>query len=312
MSEMIVNSNNKIITRDALIEIFEAMHDEFEKLKQIAAEEKEKNEPLKPEYRKWTLRYFDGSLRFHVYFLDNHNVSYDDYHTFLTLFKNQNFSIDRIYVHYRISYNKAKEDGSFGDHVNNSLELVIDKDKVEVTANLASNDHYLEDTYNLITQKISTAPPKFDRIIKAKELISFKIGLPVGLILGAVVVGATLFVPQMRDFYRKIPYIFPVLELLLGVVISIFIGSMRTSANYAKLIPKKYGGYDSNTKSSYYNDDLKRLTETSEVLIGEKANNLTIRNEIAANEKKAMKILPVGLGVVAAVCLIGLLIVFLA
>ncbi|MBP5656414.1 hypothetical protein J6X15_02410 [Candidatus Saccharibacteria bacterium] len=308
MSEMIVNSNNKIITRDVLLEIFEAMHNELETLKKAAADEKAKNEPLKTEYQKWTLRYFDGNLRFSIYFLDNHNVSYDDYHTFITLFKNQSFSIERIYVNYTVSYNKPGENNTYGEHMHNSLRLTIDEDKVEVTADLASGDHYLEDIYNMILQKISSAPPKFDRIIKAKELISFKIGLPIGLILGAVVTGATLFVPQLREFYHKMFFLFPILELLLGIVISIFIGAMRTSSDYAKLIPKKYGGYDSNTKSSYYNDDLKKLTETSEVLIGNKSNNLTIRNQIAAAEKRAIKQIPIGLGVVAAVCLVAFII----
>ena len=36
MSESIVNSNNKIISREALIEIFEVMHKELEEFKRIA------------------------------------------------------------------------------------------------------------------------------------------------------------------------------------------------------------------------------------------------------------------------------------
>lgn len=294
-----------------LLEIFEAMNSELKQLKKIAEEEKQQNEPLKPEYQKWTLRYFDGNLRFSIYFLDSHNVSYDNYDTFISIFKNQSVSIERIFVHYRMSYNEMKDGGNLGESMHNGIDLVIDKDKLEVSADLASSDHYLEDTYNMILQKIASAPPKFDHIIKAKELISFKIGLPLGLIIGAVLIAATIFVPQMHDFYRKMPYILPVLQLLLGSVISIFIGSMRTSTDYAKLIPKKYGGYDANTKSSYYNDDLKKLTETSEVLIGDKTNNLTIRNGIAAEEKKAAKRIPIAFSIVLAICLISFAIVFL-
>lgn len=311
MSESIVNSNNKIISREALIEIFEAMHKELEEFKRIAAEEEKQNEPLKYEYQKWTLHYFSGNLSFTIYYTDNHNVSYDDYHNFITIFKSQSYLIDHIYVQYYMSYRKQYEDGARDEHSSNRLSLSITEDKLEVTADLSSKDHYLEDTYNMILQTISSAPPKYDHIIKAKEFISFKIGLPLGLIIGAILIAVTVFVPQMRDFYHKMPYLLPALQLLIGVVTSIFIGSMRTSADYAKLIPKKYGGYDTNTKSSYYNDDLKKLTETSEVMIGSKSNNLTIRNGIAANEKSATKRIPISLGITIAICLISLLIVFL-
>ena len=311
MTEMTINSNNKIISRDMLLEIFEAMNSELKQLKKTAEEEKQQNEPLKSEYQKWTLRYFDGYLKFSIYFLDNHNVTYDNYDTFVSIFKNQSASIERIFVHYRMSYNKAKDGTNLGESVHNNIDLTIDKDKLVVGADLSSGDHYFEDTYNMIMQKIATAPPKFDHIIKAKKWISFKIGLPLGLIIGAILIAATIFVSQMHDIYRKMPYILPALQLLLGSVISIFIGSMRTSADYAKLIPKKYGGYDPNTRSSYYNDDLKKLTETSEVLIGDKTNNLTIRNGIAAEEKKAAKRIPIAFGIMLAICLISLAIIFL-
>ena len=304
MSEMSVQSRNKIISKELLLEIFDAMHEEFEKCKQIAAEEKAKNEPLQRQYQQWTLHYFSGDLKFTIYFLDDHSVKYDDYQTFVSIFKNQIYSIKRIYVDYSMSYNKSGPNGEFGDHMFNALHLTIDTDKVEVSANLASGDQYMEDVYSLITQKIASAPEKYDRIIKGKEFISFKIGLPLGLILGTILVGVTVFVPQLREFYQKFFFMFPVLVLLLGLVLGIFIGNMRTAANYAKLIPKKYGGWDANTHSSYYNDDIQKLTETSEVLIGEKANNQRERDHIVACEKQSLKILPIAFGIAAVVTLI--------
>ena len=82
MSEMSIQSRNKIISKDLLLEIFDAMHDEYEKCKQIAAEEKAKNEPFQLQYQKWTLHYFSGDLKFTVYYLDDHSVMYDNYQTF--------------------------------------------------------------------------------------------------------------------------------------------------------------------------------------------------------------------------------------
>lgn len=304
MSEMSIQSRNKIISKDLLLEIFDAMHDEYEKCKQIAAEEKAKNEPFQLQYQKWTLHYFSGDLKFTVYYLDDHSVMYDNYQTFTSIFKNQIHSIKRIYVDYTMSYNKPGPNNEFGDHMYNSLHLTIDTDKVEVSANLASGDHYMEEVYNLITQKIANAPEKYDRLIRGKEFINFKIGLPLGLIMGMVLVSATVFIPQLREFYQKYFFMFPALILLLGLVLSVFVGNMRTAANYAKLIPKKYGGYDVNTNSSYYNDDIQKLTETSEVLIGEKANNQRERDHIAACERQSMKFLPIAFGITAIVTLI--------
>ncbi len=48
----------------------------------------------------------------------------------------------------------------------------------------------------------------------------------------------------------------------------------------------------------------KKLTETSEVLIGEKANNQRERDHIVACEKQSLKILPIAFGIAAVVTLI--------
>lgn len=303
-NELTVNAHNKIIDRDLLLEIIEAMHDELEKCSQIAKEEEAKNEPLQLQYQKWTLRYFKGSLRFSVFFKDNHDVTYDDYHTFLSVFKSRAFSIRHLIIDYTLSYNKPDEKNGYGEHMYNSINISATEDDFRVSSHMASGDKYMQEVYDLITQKIASAPPKYDHIIKAKELISLKIGFAMGLIPAIVVVTASAFIPQLHEFYNKFFFLFPALILLLALAFGFFLGSMKTSANYAKLVPKKYGGWDSNTHSSYYTDDLKKLTETSDILIGDKADHMLIRKKIAEDEKRFSKLILPFIGAAAIVSLI--------
>ena len=76
MSERTSNANNKTIDRDMLLDFFAAMHKELLECQRIADEEIAKNEPLALDYQEWTMRHFDGSLRFAVYFKDGHEISY--------------------------------------------------------------------------------------------------------------------------------------------------------------------------------------------------------------------------------------------
>ena len=125
-----------------------------------------------------------------------------------------------------------------------------------------------------------------------------------GLIPAIVVVTASAFIPQLHEFYNKFFFLFPALILLLALAFGFFLGSMKTSANYVKLVPKKYGGWDSNTHSSYYTDDLKKLTETSDILIGDKADHMLIRKKIAEDEKRFSKLILPFIGAAAIVSLI--------
>ena len=304
MSERTSNANNKTIDRDMLLDFFAAMHKELLECQRIADEEIAKNEPLALDYQEWTMRHFDGSLRFAVYFKDGHEISYDNYDKFVSMFKSQAYAIKSIYVHCRMSYYKTSTNGSSDEYIHNSIDLNIYEDRLSVGSDIASSDTRMNEVYNMITQRIAEAPPKYDHIIKAKEFINVKIGFAMGLIPAIVIVTATAFIPQLHDFYRDTFYLFPVLILAIAAILSFFLGSAKTNSSYAKLIPQKYGGYDHNRGGSYYNDDLKTLTETSDVLIGDKVNNLLERKRIEADEKRFTKLIPIFLGIAAVVCIV--------
>ena len=293
-----VSANNKIIDRETILEIIDAMRQELAKCQKIYDEEKAKNEPLKHEYQKWTLKFFEGKLRFTVFFTDNNSVTYDDYDHFISVFKNRVFSIRHLIVDYHLSYNKD------GDFMYNSINLSATEDRFAVSTKFASGDTYMRDIYELIVQKIAAAPPKYDRIVKAKEFINLKIGFAMGLIPATVIIVAAAFIPQLHDFYKNYYYMFPVLILLLAVVFGFFLGSAKTSRSYAQLVPQKYGGYDRRTQSSYYKDDIEKMTETSEVLIGKNANNNSERKHILETEKRFTKLIPIFLGVAAVATLV--------
>lgn len=300
-----IHSENKIITKDDLIEIFNKINEEVEKCRKINAQEKAENEKLSYEYQKWTMWNYSDHVRWMVDYYDNRQVTYDDFQSFLAVFKNQAYAIKWVHVYCSVSYGIKNEGSHEVEHVSNNITMNIREDRLEVESSISSKDPRMTEVYDFISQKINSAPPKMDRIVKQKELIIMKIGFALGLLPAIILVFASIFIPQLHGFYNQHFYFFPLLILFLGFIFAIFLGGARTSKSYDKIIPKKYDRYDANAHKSVYNDDLKTLSETSDVLIGHKSDIGTERRRIAEDEKRLTKIIPILLGVAAVMTLIA-------
>ncbi|MCQ2568757.1 MAG: hypothetical protein MJ155_00500 [Candidatus Saccharibacteria bacterium] len=300
-----IHSENKIITKDDLIEIFNKINEKVQECRKFYATEKEQNEKLNYSYQNWTMWNYSDHVRWMVDYYDNRQVTYDDFQSFLAVFKNQAYAIKWIHAYCSVSYGIKSEGSSEVEHVNNNITINIREDKFEVESSVSSKDPRMTEVYDFISQKINSAPPKMDRIVKQKELIIMKIGFALGLLPAIIVVFASIFIPQLHGFYNQHFYFFPLLILFLGFIFAIFLGGARTSKSYNKIIPKKYDRYDVNSGKSIYNDDLQTLSSTCDVLIGHKSDIGTERRRIAEDEKRLTKIIPILLGVAAVMTLIA-------
>ena len=86
-------------------------------------------------------------------------------------------------------------------------------------------------------------------------------------------------------------------------------GNSKLDKCYKSIVPeKKYAGFNANTGTSYYKDDIDQYVTTSEILIGKNMNNLDYRKEIKALKEKYKKWIPYELGIMA---LISIIVLFL-
>ena len=154
----------------------------------------------------------------------------------------------------------------------------------------------MKGVYDLIKEKVLTAPEKYDRVIKKKTSIINKVGLAIGLPIGIVISLLLTFIPAVRELYLNSYVLFPIVGAALAYFIGSFIANMKLDHLYAPLLPdKKYAGYDSYSQKSVYKDDIDKFVETSEIIMGKNIDNLKNRNEIVETEKKYSKLLPIEL-----------------
>ena len=304
MFDSSLHIQNKIITRESLLAIFDRMYQEIQNSKQIAENEKNANERFSYEYQEWTRKDYDGRLRFTVYSTDNNSITYENYQDFRAVFNTRAASIKSFYAYFSTGY-FVQPKGAKSEYITQHINLIITETKMDIDVAISSKDPAMGEIYQLISTIIMEAPEKFDKIIKQKDLISTKIGSSVAFIPVSVVATGLLFVDFTRKFLLDYFWAFPLAVLVLTGVVGILIGTARTGAIYNKLIPdKKYAGYDINSGRSMYNDDMNTFQNSGEVLIGERTNNMELRAKLTELNAKSGKMILVELGVLAVLSVI--------
>ena len=273
------------------------------KYTKIYQQEKIKNQGVNYSEQYWTLGDFSGSIKFDVNFYDDTRINFDNYQNFVGIFNQRLHEIKSIYVYFKLSYN-VKYPGMDTKYYSQHIFMDVFENKFNVDVSLSSSDKKIEDVYELIKEKILSAPPKYDRVIKKKNSIINKVRLALGLIPGIILSIVFLFVPAMREVFSASYVLFPICCLFLGYLLgSVLIG--KVNFLYSTLIPeKKYVGYDSNKGKSIYKDDIDAYTSTGEILIGKNVENLEKRSQIESMEKRYSKLLPYELGIILVISII--------
>lgn len=297
MFDSSLHIQNKIITRENLESIFDKMHQLIEKSRKTEAEEKAANEKLSFDYQEWTRKGYNGRMRFVVDFIGGNSVTYENYSDFRMVFNTRVFSIKRIYLYFSSSYTIQIKGGQT-EFVSQHINLVITETKMDVDVKISNKDTGMDEIYRYISTIIMQAPEKYDRLIKLKDLINVKVGAAMAFVPVIVLAMGLLFFDMTRKFMLDYFWAFPLVVLLFTAVIGMLIGAAKTGSIYDKLIPdKKYAGYDSNKRQSVYNEDFEAYSGSGEVLIGERAGNMDLRDKLARMEKKSNKALMIELGV---------------
>ena len=277
---------NKIITDRDLEEIFQKMYEEMEMCETQHKIEVAQNERYEREYQNWTVKDYEGSFKVDVNFYDDTQISFDKYINFMSIFNTRLHEIKNFHVRYSCHYWR-KPQGRQDEYVSQHINMDIYEEKMNIDVSLNSDDAIMNQVYDVIKQKVLSAPEKYDRIIRKKSSICNKIGFACGFIPASIILFLLIFVDVVRQIYAMTYVGFPIACVILSYMIGNTVFGGKMDRLYKNIVPeKKYAGYDSTNYKSIYKDDIDKYVETSEILIGKNIDNLKDRKEIKALEKK--------------------------
>lgn len=307
-----IKCENKIISSEALMEIFQTMNDTLKKYERIAEQEKIQNQMLERTYQKYTYNYTISKLSFQINFTDNTNISIDKFETFTGIFYSRISEIKNIHVRMASLYD-TKEEGQQSISYRQYITLDISNKKMDISVELNSDDPKFDNVYNKIKEKVLGAPEKYDDVMRNKSKIVNAVTVATGMIPAIIITSIFLFVPTLNKILLKGIVVYPLVVVFLMYMIGSIIANSKLDKYYDTISPdKKYAGYDTTNHRSIYKDDMDSYINTSDILIGDKVNNLVYREKIREvynkykNSVMPMILILAGISVVVAV--VGLLI----
>ncbi len=307
-----IKCENKIISSEALMEIFQTMNDTLKKYERISEQEKIQNQMLERKYQKFIYNYTISKLSFQINFTDNTNISIDKFETFSGIFYSRISEIKNIYVRMASLYD-TKEEEQQPKSYRQYITLDISNKKMNISIELNSDDPKFDNVYNKIKEKVLMAPEKYDDVMRNKSKIINAVTVATGMIPAIIITSIFLFVPTLNKVFLKGIVVYPLVAVFLMYTIGSIIANSKLDKYYDTISPdKKYAGYDTTNHKSIYKDDMDSYLNTSDILIGSKVNNLVYREKI--NEiynKYKNSVLPMILvlaGISVVVAIVGLLI----
>lgn len=289
-----IKAENKIISSDDLTQIFQLMGETLKKYLKTSQQEEMQNRMLDTPYQNYTFKDEGSKMKVIVDFYDNTNITFDNYDNFMGIFYSRIDEIKTMDVHYTLSYTViTPEPNRSRNFYSQSIQMHINENKLDITLNLKSEDPKLDEVYNLIKNKILSAPEKYDDVIRRKSKITNTVTFGVGLIPGMVIAALLLFVPVVNNIFFKGYVVYPIVAVFIAYMIGSMFSSSKLDKYYNPIMPnKKYAGYDSTNYKSIYKDDIDSFVGTSEILIGKKVNNLENRRMIRTEYEKYKALIP--------------------
>jgi len=303
-----LNTTNKIISYEDLVEIFSAMQEKLDFYKKVYVNEEAQNKDLDFFDQRWTFKDNDfySRLTFNVDFYDDTSIKFDNYNDFMGIFNNRLHEIKSIFSTFNISYSVYKENKE-SYHYSQYINMWLTETKTDITVSLSSEDKKIDDIFELIKNKILNAPTKYDYIIKKKRTIYNTVGMGIALIPSLILLTSLLFVPAIKAAFISSYVLYPISVLIVAFLLGEIVSSIVLDGLYKNIIPEKeYDGYDTKRNVSKYSDNINKYIETSEILIGKNTNNLKYRKTIKNKYEKYKKYIPIELVILGILSIIVL------
>lgn len=275
-----IDTNNKIISSDLILNIFDKMNELIKSYTLKANIEDQTYNSLSFENQlnmKRKFNIFISNFSFTVDFYDSTNITINSYENFIGIYNSRLHEIKSIISNFSISYFDINN-----KHCSNSINLMIFENSFDVRVDIDTSNTEMSDLFNFIKTSIYEAPEKYDFVIKNKNKICFSYTFALGSII-AIIISAILacMPPVFSVLTNGYWMLFPVCCLILGYFLGTLLFSCSISNLYKNIdMEKIYDGYDPNTYESKYKADKHSYINSSEVIIGKNIDNLTNRNKI--------------------------------
>lgn len=287
-----INTNNKIISTDLLMNIFSRMN-EIKKSYTFKAEKEEQiynslsfenQMNMKREYSNYVSNY-----SFTVNFYDSTNITIENYESFMSVFNSRLHEIKSIISNFSINYFDASNKSC-----SNSIGLMIYENSFDISIAIDNSNSEMTELFNYIKTSIYEAPEKYDYVMKNKSKICFSYTSALGNIVGIILSTILICLPPVFSIVTSGYWIlFPICCLILGYFAGTIIFSNTMNNLYKNIdMEKIYDGYDPNTFESRYKSDKQSYVNSSEVIIGKNIDNLSNRikiKELYTDKKKYIK-----------------------
>lgn len=275
-----INTNNKIISTDLLMNIFGRMN-EIKRLYTLKANKEERTyNSLSFENQinmKREFNNFISDFSLTVDFYDSTNITIDNYENFIGIFNSRLHEIKSIISNFSISYFDVNN-----RNCSNSINLMIYENSFDIRVAIDSSNNEMAELFNYIKSSIYEAPEKYDFVIKNKSKICFSYSMALGSIVGIILSTILMCLPPVFKALTGGYWIaFPICCLILNYFLGFLLFSNSINSLYKTIdMEKIYDGYDPNTFESKYKSDKHSYINTSEVIIGKNIDNLSNRNKI--------------------------------
>ena len=275
-----INTNNKIISTDLILNIFGRMNELIKSYTSKANREEQTYNSLSFENQlnmKREFSNFISDFSFTVDFYDSTNITINNYESFMGIFNSRLHEIRSIISNFSISYFDVNNKSC-----SNSINLMIFENSFDIRVAIDNSNNEMTELFNYIKSSIYRAPEKYDFVMKNKSkicfLYTFALGSIVAIILSVILVCMPPVFSILTGGYWML---FPVICLILGYFLGTLLFSGSISNLYKNIdMEKIYDGYDSNTFESKYKSDKNSYINSSEVIIGKNIDNLSNRNKI--------------------------------
>lgn len=287
-----INTNNKIISNDLILNIFDRMNEikktytlKVDKEEQIYNSLSFENQiNMKREFNN-----FFSDFSFTVDFYDSTNITINSYENFIGIFNSRLHEIKSIISNFSISYFDINNKSC-----SNSINLMIFENSFDIRVAIDNSNNEMSELFNYIKTSIYGAPEKYDFVIKNKSKICFSYTFALGSIVGIILSTILMCMPPVFSMLTSgFWLLFPICCLILGYFLGNLFFSGTINSLYKNIDMEKINdGYDPNTFEVKYKSDKNSYINSSEVIIGKNIDNLFNRNrikELYYDKKKYIK-----------------------
>lgn len=289
------NIVNKRIELENIEEVIKILLNKQEDLKNKEKQGKEEAKYSNSKSQKYKVTLNKISVEIH--YKDGMRISKDDQCNWLIseMYANK-ANIERIWIKYHCMFYENYERVANSKLSVEAYNIWIHENSLTIDSKSENCDDKVYTTVDEIINVFMRCPDKYDKTIKGKFFRSQSLYLVIGLALAIIL---SLFIKfSLMPKYETIStalsnkVVFALGFIFVAELSGMLMGNGIISSMYKRISPRqKYAGYNRNTHTSTYVDDIDQFKSNPEIMIGVNAYNTIDRLKIEKMFKVCKKIL---------------------